>query len=102
MAGPRNGAQAKDEAEERRISVFAFGPGTLLLESRFRHRSRAGRLSKTAGSTSSGKSSGPLRWPWAASLPLPQRLGRRRRGNAVLLGVLTITLGKSHCALSQL
>ncbi|HMB07110.1 MAG TPA: hypothetical protein VKP69_25680, partial [Isosphaeraceae bacterium] len=41
----------QDEAEDRRISVFEFGPGTLLLESRFRHRSRAGRLSKTAGST---------------------------------------------------
>src|SRR5208337_612001 len=80
----------QDEAEERRISVFEFGPGTLLLESRFRHRSRAGRPSKTAGSTYSGKSPEPLdRSPRALGRVAE---GRSQREDGSLLRLIAASL----------
>jgi hypothetical protein len=90
------------KAEKSETSVFEFGPGTLLREALFQHRSETRKPSRTAGSLLSGKSSGPHRKPLAPSLPLPQRLGRVRRGDAVLLSAVRKTSGKFSCAGSQL
>jgi hypothetical protein len=72
----------QNESEEGRISVFGFGPGTLLVESPFRHRSEARASSKTAGSTPSGKSP------------------RHSKGDAVLPGAVMESIVNFHCALS--